>query len=574
MKPIITILLLSFAATLHAANLQLEISHIHSAAPLFLESQRYKTKASESYALTRLSYLLSGFALQTASGEWIELPNEVAYFDARKRLQSHLLSNVDPSQYTALRFNLGVDKRRNHSDPAQYPPDHPLNPNHNQLHWTWQDGYIFLALEGRYVKEKQQTGFVFHLANDWNLTPITLPAQIDLRHNAAIEISFDLNKLFTFPQPITFADDGDSTHSDRDDALAAKLASNIPYAFQADRALSFAPKRKTKPLSPIDFPQSHTPYAFNLNKTFPIPDLPPDNPLIQERVDLGEKLFFDPRLSFDNTISCASCHDPKLSFSDPRKLSVGIQNKTTSRHSMPLVNLAWKDEFFWDGRVSSLREQVIHPLTDPTEMGSDLDALLKEIADDPNYKSAFPKAFASGEISALNLSLALESFILTIVADDSRFDQAMRGEARLTEQERRGFELFMTEYEPRSKRFGADCFHCHGGALFTDNQFHDNGLQILDADLGRAHATGEKSDERKFSTPTLRNLTLTAPYMHDGRFATLEEVVAHYAGPIEKRDTLDPNLAKHPASGLQLSPSDQAALVAFLKTLTDPEDGL
>ncbi len=131
-------------------------------------------------------------------------------------------------------------------------------------------------------------------------------------------------------------------------------------------------------------------------------------------------------------------------------------------------------------------------------------------------------------------------------------------------------ELFFTEYEPRSQQFGADCFHCHGGANFSDHQFHNNGLKPTE-DEGRSLVTKDKRDRFQFSTPSLRNVGITAPYMHDGRFATLEEVVAHYSGPMHQSDTLDPNLAKHPKVGLALSAQDQEALVAFLKTLTDPK---
>jgi cytochrome c peroxidase len=147
----------------------------------------------------------------------------------------------------------------------------------------------------------------------------------------------------------------------------------------------------------------------------------------------------------------------------------------------------------------------------------------------------------------------------------------MSGKAQLSPSEQRGFELFMTEFEPRSRQYGADCFHCHGGALFTDNRFHDNGLAQIAADRGLTETTGNPLDANKFSTPSLRNIALTAPYMHDGRFQTLEEVVEHYSSAITSRATLDPNIAKHPTSGLQLSAQDKTALVDFLKTLSDPQ---
>lgn len=188
-----------------------------------------------------------------------------------------------------------------------------------------------------------------------------------------------------------------------------------------------------------------------------------------------------------------------------------------------------------------------------------------------DYAARFAAAFGSTEITPEKIGLAIEQFVLTLTSFDSKFDRAFRGEAKLTAEEQHGFELFMTEYEPRMGSYGADCFHCHGGALFSDHQFHNNGLKLDAADLGRFKVTQLEFDKGKFSTPSLRNVELTAPYMHDGSLATLEEVVAHYDHGLVRSPTLDPNLAKHPVEGLRLSPADQAALVAFLKTLTDEQ---
>ena len=165
--------------------------------------------------------------------------------------------------------------------------------------------------------------------------------------------------------------------------------------------------------------------------------------------------------------------------------------------------------------------------------------------------------------------MALESFLLTLTSFDSRFDRAMRGEEEFTTDEKRGFELFMTERDPRRGQFGADCFHCHGGPLFQSQSFANNGLDAEPKDRGRASITGNRNDEGKFATPSLRNIALTAPYMHDGRFATLEEVIDHYGTGVKRSATLDPNLAKHREGGPHLTSEDKRALVAFLKTLTD-----
>ena len=333
-----------------------------------------------------------------------------------------------------------------------------------------------------------------------------------------------------------------------------------------------------------------------MGATFPIPDLPRDNPLIEERVMLGEKLFHETALSKDGTISCASCHDSKHAFTDRRRFSIGVRDQEGTRNGMPLFNLAWKSSFFWDGRAPSLRAQALMPIQDHTEMdesltnvvmkltatgraGSPLPAA-RDIAGDgahgvtrptstTNYPALFAAAFGSPEITPEKIGLAIESFLLTLTSFDSKFDRALRGEAELTAAEKRGFELFMTEYDPRREQYGADCFHCHGGALFSDHQFHNNGQHLDERDLGRFKVTKLDADKGKFSTPSLRNVALTAPYMHDGKFRSLEDVVAHYDHGVRRTTTLDPNLAKHPADGLRLSRQDQDALVAFLQTLTD-----
>ena len=207
------------------------------------------------------------------------------------------------------------------------------------------------------------------------------------------------------------------------------------------------------------------------------------------------------------------------------------------------------------------------PIQDHTEMDETLDRVTGKLAQKDGYPALFRAAFGAEEITAEKLGLALENFLLTLTAVDAKFDRALRGKATLSAEEQRGFELFMTEYEPRTGQFGADCFHCHGGPLFSDHQFHNNGLPGTDP--GRFAVTHAEADRGKFATPSLRQLTRTAPYMHDGRFATLEEVVAHYSTGLHRSPTLDPNLAKHPAAGVPLSAGDQRSLVAFLKTLSE-----
>jgi cytochrome c peroxidase len=248
-----------------------------------------------------------------------------------------------------------------------------------------------------------------------------------------------------------------------------------------------------------------------------------------------------------------------------------VRGANGTRNAMPLFNLAWKSSFFWDGRAPSLRMQALLPIQDHAEMDESLTNVCAKLSTATNYPGLFTRAFRSPKITPEQIGLALENYLLTLTSYDSKFDRAQRGETTLTEEERRGLQLFMTEYDPRREQFGADCFHCHGGPLFQSQTFANNGLDSEFADIGRAKVTGKDSDEGKFAVPSLRNVALTAPYMHDGRFATLEEVVSHYVSGVKRSPTLDPNLAKHPGSGVPLSAEDQKALVAFLKTLTDPK---
>ena len=539
--------------------------------PLILDSLRYENSAKETLSFTRISFLLSGFALEKESGGWVELPHQHAWCDAERHRLQFILREIPPATYRAIRFSFGPDEKTNHADISKIPADDPLNPNINGLHWNWQGGYIFLALEGYFrAGNGMPSGYAYHFARDPRRTPISLTAPLDLRHDATLRLDFDLASLFNSPRSIAIQRDGVSTHSRENDPLADKLAANLRGSIQVRQFLSSVPApAPRKNQRPIELPEKYTPFRFQMAATFPMPDLPMDNPLIEERVSLGKKLFQDPAFSRDNSISCLACHNPEKGFSDPRRLSIGIHGDPGTRNSMTLLNLAWKKSFFWDGRATSLRQQVLMPVQEHDEMDESLENVAKKLSSNSAYPALFEKAFGSPKISPDRIALALEQFILTLTSYRSRFDLAMAGLTQLTPEEQKGYELFMTEFEPRMGQRGADCFHCHGGALFTDSQFHNNGLDASPADPGLRRVTGRESDAGKFSTPTLRNVAQTAPYMHDGRFKTLEEVIDHYSTGVQRSPTLDPNLSKHPAEGMQLSRSDKKALVAFLKTLTD-----
>lgn len=564
------VFLVIFFMPLLAGTLRIDLSHQFGDQPLTLNSLKYES--AETLSVSRLSYLISQPALQNEDGSWQELPRQFAFINASTRRTSFTLTKVPPGTYKSFRFSLGVPQKENDGDPAQYPADHPLNPNLNNLHWDWAGGYIFLALEGQFrTSPKKLNGFVYHLANDQNLSRVQLAANFRIKNKTALALSFDLKKLLTQPRALSFEKDGNSTHSHPGDAISSALVANLKSAFSV-RGISYpAGEVPLAAVTPLYLPKKYTPFPLKMSRRFPMPPLPRDNPLLTQRVALGKKLFHDKSLSKDGSISCATCHHQHKAFTDGLKFSKGINDQEGDKNSMPLFNLAWKSSFFWDGRAKSLRDQVLQPIQDHREMASDLKTVVAQLQ--KNESRAFENAFGPGPVTEEKIALALENFLLTLTSYDSKFDRAMSGKAKLSEAEQRGMELFFTEYEPRSQQYGADCFHCHGGSFFSDHQFHNNGLKPSLSDVGLMKVTGKETDRGKFSTPSLRNIALTAPYMHDGRFQTLEEVIEHYNEGIHRTSTLDPNLAKHPKGGIALSGKDQAALISFLKSLTDKKYG-
>jgi len=566
----ITIMLCFAVLTWQPANgkpLHLDFFNEVQGKPLLVDSIRYESPSGEMISLTRLDWLATGFSLTTATGETLIIPETTAFIPTRGSTLT--LPHLPSEKITAITFHIGPDEKTNHSDPATYTANHALNPNFNKLHWDWQGGYIFLAMEGhwRAPQEKMPGGYAYHFARDPNRTSITLPVDLNLRDETRVGIALDPLKLLN---GLSFAKDGATTHSAEGDPVSDRLKKNLRSAFRIAGIRKGGIPTPPNPPIPIDLPANPEGHPITLPKHIPLPALPPDNPILTTRVALGEKLFREPKLSRTNSISCASCHEGET-LSDPRTLSPGVDGKNTSRHSMPLFNLAWKSSFMWDGSAPTIRDQAMIPIQDHREMGETLEKVVEKLSADPAYPPLFAAAFGSGEITPENIGLAIENFLLTRLSLDSKLDRSLKGKAILTEEEQRGFELFFTESEPRLGKRGADCFHCHGGALFTDHDFHNNGLPTTN-DVGLEKTTGKSSDRYKFSTPSLRNIALTAPYMHDGRFATLEEVIAHYNSPVERSETLDPNLAKHP-QGLGLRDADIKALVAFLNTLTDPAMG-
>lgn len=318
-----------------------------------------------------------------------------------------------------------------------------------------------------------------------------------------------------------------------------------------------------------------TPYELKfLNYTLPPPNLPSDNPLTVQKVLLGKMLFYENQLSLDNSINCSSCHNQLTGFSDSDQFSTGVGGTIGGRQAMPIFNMAWHgNEFFWDGRAHLLRDQAILPIQNPLEMKETMSNVIQKLILDKKYRDQFKRAFGTNEITTERISLALESFMLSIVSDNSKFDRYLAGLETLTDSEERGRILFYGEYNqyfPTTS--GADCAHCHSGNNFENDLYMNNGLdedaQFID--FGRENATQLATDRAKFKVPTLRNIEVTGPYMHDGRFTTLEQVIDHYNENIKSSSTVDPALLGTTATGLMLDAQEKIDLVNFLKTLTDP----
>jgi cytochrome c peroxidase len=294
----------------------------------------------------------------------------------------------------------------------------------------------------------------------------------------------------------------------------------------------------------------------NIPSDFPPLPVPGDNPLTAEKIALGKKLFYDKRLSRTEEVSCGSCHLQEHAFADPKPLSIGVHGLKGNRNAPTLANMAYNTSFFWDGGVPTLEQQAIAPILNPVEMDMTIGEVVTRLAADPEYVDMFRRAFDTTP-SPGTVTRALASFVRTLVSSDSRFDRFNRGDSSaLTASEKRGMNLFLSEK--------AECFHCHIGFNLSNNTFKNNAFIGEIPDSGRAKITENPTDLGKFKVPTLRNIELTSPYMHDGSLATLEDVLEHYTTLKRAHGNLDPNI--HP---LQLSTQDKADLIAFMKSFTD-----
>ena len=336
-----------------------------------------------------------------------------------------------------------------------------------------------------------------------------------------------------------------------------------------------------EPIEPVEY--DPTPYAFDA-QGLPPPRLPQDNPLTEQGVKLGKMLFNERMLSKDGSQACADCHLQADAFTDTRRFSIGVEGLPGTRQAMSVFNMAWHPPgapgrpnggFFWDGRAAQLRDQALMPIQDPLEMNETLENAVAKVQASQTYKDQFVRAFGDDTVTSERMGLAMEQFMLSIVSANSKYDKVQRGEAQYTEAEERGRALYFGEMDPPAGLRGAECFHCHGGPNLTNNQYMNNGLDPVSAwtDLGRYEVTGVERDKAAFKVTTLRNIELTPPYMHDGRFSTLEEVVEHYDNGVVGSPSVDQDLMRFNLrpGGLGLTQQEKSDLIAFLKTLTDPD---
>lgn len=321
-----------------------------------------------------------------------------------------------------------------------------------------------------------------------------------------------------------------------------------------------------------------TPYVLALPALFPAPPAQPaDNLLTVEGVELGRHLFYEKALSVDNSKSCGSCHQQSKAFTDGLARAEGVGGAQHARSAMPLQNLLWEPKLTWDGASTSLEQQARTPIENAVELHQSLGAGVARLQHLGQYPPMFGRAFGTSKITEENTLKALAQFERTLISSHSRYDRYRRGERTLlSADEVAGLQLFTIH--PNGRLCGGNCSDCHGGELQTDHNFRNNGLDATFADLGLSKLTGQATDNGKFRVPSLRNIALTAPYMHDGRFTTLADVLDHYNEHVQfSSPTLDPlllNTTNDPAQqsrNLQLTTTEKAQIISFLKTLTDDD---
>jgi len=329
-------------------------------------------------------------------------------------------------------------------------------------------------------------------------------------------------------------------------------------------SLAFSLNGTSKEFSSYTFEAGHPSLqGWLLPDTPPYPENNAPNP---ERIELGKKLFFDPRLSGDGNMSCASCHNPMLGWSDGLPTAKGFQSMVLGRATPVVTNTAYNSIQMWDGRKKSLEDQAMGPMEASVEMNTDVDKLLSWLGTNEEYQAAFEEAYPGEGITTDTVSKAIASFERTVISNNSPFDAWVKGDnSALTTQQVEGFKLFA---DPNK----GNCAVCHSGANFTDNGFHNIGLssfEVAEPDMGRYSERPLNLMRGAFKTPTLRDITLSAPYFHDGSSENLDQVMDHYLKGGEVQSNLSPNM-----KALELDENEKEAIIAFLESLTSPPQAI
>lgn len=308
------------------------------------------------------------------------------------------------------------------------------------------------------------------------------------------------------------------------------------------------------PAIEVQVPPYFPPMVYDLQK----------NPVTQAGFELGKALFYEGQLSRDGMVSCGFCHQQSAGFTHHgHDLSHGVDDRLGKRNALPIQNMAFLSNFMWDGGIHDLDLQPLAPIENPVEMDESLPNVLEKLRRNPKYPPMFQRAFGTPEITGERLLKALSQFMVVMISANSRYDKYLRGQIQLTSDELRGLQLFKEK----------GCDKCHAGALFTDQSYRNNGLSLeFNQDLGRYEITLNEQDKYKFRVPSLRNVEVTRPYMHDGRFRNLEMVLDHYSEGMADIPTLD-SIFRRPDGkrGIPMTAEEKRLIIAFLKTLTDEE---
>jgi cytochrome c peroxidase len=528
-----------------AGRVILSLAESVDATPLAFGALVYENAAGNRYSVDRFRYYVSGVRLERTDGSVVEM-DAVHYRDAADPgTSTFTLEDVPGGSYVALSLLIGLDAAHNEWGAL---PDTPENA---AMRWpaSLGDGYHYAWLEGRYRDETGaaapyavRTGRIDDGVNfDDNLVRLVVPtsALVVDEGPVTLDVEVNVNAWFDDP-PFDLAENADMV---ADPAAQAALRDNASDL-----------------LDPVIIELEPVSFTFPGAEPPVMPE-PAGNPTTRQGIQLGRLLFYDPILSGDSTLACAGCHVQERAFGDPRRLSVGIGGERTPRHAPTIINPGWIRDLFWDGRSPSIEDQAIHPVENPIEMAADWDDVVADIQAHPTYPALFRQVFGTSTIERDLVLKAIAQFERSLISRSSRYDRWLRGQESFTAQEERGWAIFHSE--------SADCFHCHHpNELFTTNQFINIGLDSVVVDPGLGGIDGDPNHLSQFRVPTLRNVGVSAPYMHDGRFATLEEVLEHYRTG-GKAGTANVSPLIRTGVGLPLSDQDIEDIIAFLHTLTD-----